>query len=91
MANHKSALKRIRQNDKRRLRNRFHTVRMRTFIKKFRTAVEEGDVETARGHLATSIKLVNRTRSRGGIHRNTADRTVGRLNKAFNKLATAQS
>lgn len=90
MANHKSALKRIRQNEKRRLRNRFHRVRMRTFIKKFRTAVEAGDVEAAREHLTTSVKLVNRTRSRGVIHRNTADRTVSRLNKAFNKLQAAQ-
>ncbi len=90
MANHKSALKRIRQNDKRRLRNRFHKVRMRTFIKKFRVAVEEGDIETARQHLATSVKLVNRTRSRGVIHANNASRTVSRLQKAFNKLESAQ-
>jgi small subunit ribosomal protein S20 len=90
MANHKSALKRIRQNDKRRLRNRFHKVRMRTSIKKFRTAVEGGDVDVARETLASTVRLVQRTRSRGVIHRNTADRMVSRLNKAFNKLANAQ-
>lgn len=91
MANHKSALKRHRQSEKRRLRNRFHKVRMRTFIKKFRTAVEAGDVEAAKQHLDTSIKLVNRTRSRGVIHRNTADRTVSRLQQAYNKLEAAQA
>ena len=90
MADHKSALKRIRQNDKRRLRNRFHKVRMRTFIRKFRTAVDAGDVDAARENLEISIRLVNRTRSRGVIHRNTAHRTVSRLNKAFNKLEAAQ-
>ncbi len=91
MANHKSALKRHRQSEKRRLRNRFHGVRVRTFIKKFRTAVEAGDVEAAKQHLDTSIKLVNRTRSRGVIHRNTADRTVSRLQQAYNKLEAAQA
>jgi len=89
MANHKSALKRIRQNDKARLRNRFHRVRMRTFIRKFRTAVDEGDLDAARENLAISVRLVRRTKSRGVIHRNTADRMVSRLNKAFNKLEAA--
>lgn len=90
MANHKSALKRIRQNDKRRLRNRFHKVRMRTFIKKFRSAIDEDDMDAARENLAISVRLVHRTKSRGVIHRNTADRMVSRLNLAFNKFETAQ-
>lgn len=90
MANHKSALKRIRQNDKRRLRNRFHKVRMRTFIKKFRTAIDDGDVDAARENLAISVSLVHRTKSRGVIHRNAADRMVSRLNLAFNKFEAAQ-
>ncbi len=90
MAHHKSALKRIRQNDKRRLRNRFHKVRMRTFIKRFRTAVDAGDLDAAKENFDISLRLVNRTRSRGVIHRNTADRTVSRLTKALNKLEAAQ-
>ena len=51
MANHKSALKRMRQNDKRRLRNRLHRGRMRTQIKKFRVAVAAGDVVAAGAEL----------------------------------------
>lgn len=86
MANHKSALKRERQNDKRRLRNRNHKVRMRTFIRKFREAEAAGDVPTARANLAIAVKLVDQTRSHGVIHRNAASRLVSRLNKAFNKL-----
>ncbi len=86
MANHKSALKRERQNDKRRLRNRTHKVRMRTFIKKFREAETAGDVTAARAQLAIAVKLIDQTQSRGVIHRNAASRLVGRLTKAFNKL-----
>ena len=63
---------------------------MRTNIKKFRAAVDGGDIDAARESLATSVRLVHRTKSRGVIHRNAADRLVSRLNKAFNKLEAAQ-
>ncbi len=48
MANHKSAAKKARRDAVRRLRNRFWRKRMRTFIKRFRTALGEGDVDRAR-------------------------------------------
>ncbi len=86
MANHKSALKRMRQNDKRRLRNRLHRGRMRTQIKKFRVAVAAGDVEAAGAELGKAISLVDRTRTKGVIHKNTAARTVSRLQSAFNRM-----
>ena len=86
MANHKSALKRMRQNDKRRLRNRLHRGRMRTQIKKFRVAVASGDVEAATAELGKAISLVDRTRTKGVIHKNTAARTVGRLQSALNRM-----
>jgi len=91
MANHKSALKRNRQNEKRRLRNRNHKVRMRTFIRKFREAEAAGDVAGAGQHLATAVKLIDSTRSHGVIHRNTASRLISRLNKAYNKLEAGQA
>jgi small subunit ribosomal protein S20 len=86
MANHKSALKRMRQNDKQRLLNRLHRGRMRTQIKKFRVAVASGDVGVATAELDKAISLVDRTRTKGVIHRNTAARTVSRLQTAFNKM-----
>lgn len=89
MANHKSALKRNRQNEKRRLRNRNHKVRMRTFIRKFREAEEAGDVTAAKEYLAVSVKLIDSTRSHGVIHRNKAARMISRLNLAYNKLEAA--
>jgi small subunit ribosomal protein S20 len=86
MANHKSALKRERQNGKRRLRNRTHKVRMRTFIRKFREAETAGDVTEAKAQLTIAVKLIDQTRSHGVIHRNAASRLISRLNKAYNKL-----
>ena len=55
MANKKSAIKRIRQNEKRRIRNRVHRGGARTFINKARLAIESGNVEEAR--LATDIAV----------------------------------
>ena len=48
MANHKSALKRIRQNEKRRLHNRVYRNRARTLVKQAREAIESGDADEAR-------------------------------------------
>ena len=91
MANHKSALKRIRQNGKRRLRNRWHRGLVRAQVKTFRTAVEAGDVETAHTEMQKAIALVDHTRSRGVMHKNTASRKVSRLMLAYNKLVATQS
>ena len=89
MANHKSALKRIRQNDKRRMTNREHRGHMRSHIKTFRTAVDAGDVEAAGHALRKAISTIDHTRTRGVIHRNTAARRISRLTLAYNKLVAS--
>ena len=90
MANHKSALKRIRQNDKRRIRNRDQRGTMRSHIKKFRTAVDSEDVEAAGTALRAAVSVIDHTRTRGVIHKNTAARRISRLTLAYNKLVAAQ-
>ncbi len=87
MANHKSAAKQARQNDKRRLRNRWWRARLRTQIKFFRTAVDAGEKEQAEGLLTETLGLVDRTARAGVIHTKTASRTKSRLQLAFNKLS----
>jgi len=89
MATHKSALKRIRQNEKRRLRNRMHRGSMRSQVRKFNEAVEAGDAELASAELKKAIVVIDRTCSRGVIHKHAASRKVSRLSRAFNKLAAA--
>ena len=79
MANHASALKRARQNEKRRLRNRMAVGEMRTAIKKFRALVAERKGDDARTALPRVYALIDRTRKKGGIHPNTAARYKSRL------------
>mgnify|MGYP001438564106 CR=1 FL=1 len=85
MANHKSALKRIRQSEKRRQTNRVHRGAMRTEIKKFRTAVEAGDQDAATTALASAIQRIDANGSKGVLHKSTASRKISRLQLAFNR------
>lgn len=86
MANHKSAEKRIRQTAKRRLRNRTNLTRMRSAVKKLRTAVAEGDQKAAQELLKPTLSIVDRTAQKGVIHANKAARTKSRLSQAVASL-----
>lgn len=89
MAHHKDAIKRIKQNEKRRARNRHYRSRMRNQIKRLREVVAAGDVTQAQEQLRTTISLIHRVASKGVIHRNQAARRISRLNKAVKTIATA--
>jgi len=84
---HKDAIKRLKQNEKRRARNRHYRSRMRNQIKKVRTAVAQGNVDEAQVELRTAMSVIHRVASKGVIHRNQAARRISRLNKAVKKLA----
>ena len=86
MAN-KSAEKRERQEERRRLRNRMAKSTMRTAIKKFDAAVAAGDKDAAVKALAESSKLLDTVAGKGIIHRNTAARKKSRLAHAYHKMA----
>ncbi|MCB9638576.1 MAG: 30S ribosomal protein S20 [Myxococcales bacterium] len=85
MANCKSALKRLRQNAKRRARNRYWKSTMRTAVKKVRKAVGDGNVEAAKTNLGAAVKLIGHVCSKGVIHKNTASRQISRLMKLVNR------
>ena len=89
MAQHKDAVKRLKQNQKRRLRNRHNRTRMRNQIKALREAVEAGNLEDAQAKLREATQTVHRTAQKGVIHRNQAARRISRLNKAVKALANA--
>lgn len=82
MANHKSALKRIRQTAKRRIQNRTVRNRARTLIKKARTAVK-ADVaaETTAQAVREAVRDLDKAASRGVIHPRNAARRKSRLMK----------
>lgn len=86
MANHKSALKRIRQNDKRRVHNRFFRTRARTFVKKARTELANGEVASAKDAVAQAIRDLDMAASRGTIHKRNAARRKSRLMKQLAAL-----
>lgn len=87
MATHKDAMKRHRQNLKRRDRNRYYKSSMRTLIKKFRVALEDGSLDEAKTLLFQNVKLIQKVAQKGVIHKNQASRRVSRLYKAFNKAS----
>lgn len=82
MASHKSAIKKNRQDLKHRLRNRAHASRLRTQVKKMRKALDAGDGSTAGAMVGETLSLIDRSVSKGVIHRNTAARTKSRLVRA---------
>jgi small subunit ribosomal protein S20 len=86
MANHKSAEKKARHDEQQRVRNRDWRSRMRTQLRKFREAVDNGDRKSAGESLSATLALVDRTARAGVIHDRTASRYKSRLQLAFNKL-----
>lgn len=87
MANHKSAEKRARQNIKRNAINRSNRGRLRTQIKKLRTALEAHDKSSSGELLAPTVSLIDKAVNKGIIHRNTAARYKSRLTKHVGELA----
>lgn len=88
MADHKDALKRNRQNEKKRLRNRHYRTMMRNRIKALRLAIANGDRAAAESQLPQTISMIHRVSQKGIIHRRQAARRVSRLANAVNGLAT---
>ncbi len=88
MANLKSAIKRNRQNEKRRLQNRQYRGGARSAVKKANLALESGDLEAARAATADAASALDTASSKGVIHKNNAGRRKGAL---MAKLAQLES
>jgi small subunit ribosomal protein S20 len=84
MPNHKSAEKRMRQNEKRRLVNRNNRGRLRTGIRKLRTALETGDAGATQTLLPETVSLIDKAVQKGVLHRNAAARYKSRLTVRVN-------
>jgi small subunit ribosomal protein S20 len=81
LANIKSAIKRNKQNDKRRIRNRIYRGAARTFVQKARLAIDSGETETAETATLRAIKALDKAAEKGIIHKNNAARRKSRLMK----------
>jgi len=83
LANIKSQIKRNRQNDKRRLRNRSFRGSARAAVIKAQEAIVGGDVETKKTAVAAAISRLDKAAEKGVIHKNNAARRKSRLMKAL--------
>lgn len=87
MANHKSALKSIRQIEKRTEIVRSRMNRVRTFVKKVQMAIQEGNKESATVALKLAESEIARAAQKGMLAKSTASRKVSRLCAAIKKIA----
>ncbi|MFN4086148.1 MAG: 30S ribosomal protein S20 [Spirosomataceae bacterium] len=84
MANHKSALKRIRANETKRLRNRYQHKTTRTAVRKLRSTQDAAEAQTL---LKTVSSMLDRLAKKNIIHKNKAANLKSSLAKHVNKLA----
>ncbi|NYH54152.1 MULTISPECIES: 30S ribosomal protein S20 [Nocardiopsis] len=89
MANIKSQKKRIRQNEKARVRNQSVRSSLKTAIRKFREAAEAGDVEKATVAQRTAARALDKASSKGVIHKNQAANRKSSIAKRLHDLQSA--
>ncbi|WP_194972446.1 30S ribosomal protein S20 [Aquiflexum lacus] len=84
MANHKSALKRIRANEAKRLRNRYQHKTTRTFIKRLKSSTDKAEAQEL---LKTVTSMIDKLAKKNIIHKNNAANRKSKLTKFVNAIA----
>ncbi|SHN03646.1 SSU ribosomal protein S20P [Cyclobacterium lianum] len=84
MANHKSALKRIRANEAKRLRNRYQAKTTRTFIKRLKNTEDKTEAQEL---LKQVTSMIDRLAKKNVIHRNNAANKKSKLTRFVNSLS----
>ena len=88
MANHKSALKRARQNENNRTRNKSTKSRVRSVIKDIRSAAMQQSDQDLTAQLNHAKSVIDKAARKGCLHRNTAARKISRITKLMNSTAS---
>lgn len=83
MAHHKSAKKRIRTNERKRLRNQAAISKVRTLVKKVHSSDNKADAEK---NLKEAVSFIDKNVTKGRLHKNTAARRKSSLTKYVNSL-----
>jgi small subunit ribosomal protein S20 len=86
LANHASALKRARQNEDRKLRNRITKTQVKHIVRTVRQDVAAKSTEALHTKLNDAISLIDKAAKKGAIHRKTAARKISRMTKLVNTL-----
>jgi small subunit ribosomal protein S20 len=84
MANHKSALKRIRANEAKRLRNKYQHKTTRTFIKRLKLTTDKSEAQEL---LKTVTSMIDKLAKKNIIHKNNAANKKSKLTRFVNALA----
>lgn len=87
MANLKSAIKRVKVNNKKRERNQSFKADMRTEIKKVERLIEANDVENAKNAYREATRKIDKVVQKGIIHRNNGNRQKSRLARKLHKIS----
>jgi len=88
MANHKSAIKRNRQNHKRRALNRSNRGQLRTQLRKVQTTLESKNSEEVQKLLGPTFSVIDRSVQKGVLHKNAASRQKSRLMAKVNAMTS---
>jgi len=87
VANIKSQIKRVKTNEKRRMRNKSVRSSVRTAVRKFREAVEAGNTEEAAALQRAAARALDKAASKGVIHKNQAANRKSAMAKRINSAA----
>jgi small subunit ribosomal protein S20 len=90
VAHHASAEKQMRQDIKRRARNRKNASQLKTQVKKLRAAIATGDAEAAKKLLRETVGEIDKAAKKGVVHDNAASRHKSRLTRKVNVLSAAK-
>jgi small subunit ribosomal protein S20 len=89
LANHKSALKRARQSELRRLRNKSYKTRTKHAVKEVRNSVASNSLEQAQQNFTNAVAILHKTAGKGVIHKNKAARQISRLARQVSQLTVS--
>ncbi len=81
-----SVLKRVRQSEKRRLRNKAFKTRIKTQIRKLEEVLATKDKDRIEAVFRETVKIISKAASKGIIHKNTASRKISRVAKRLNQF-----
>jgi small subunit ribosomal protein S20 len=88
LANHKSAIKRARQNELRRLRNKSVKTRIKSIVKDVRSSMGETSAQDMTVKLNTAQSAIDKASKKGVLHKRTAARKISRLTKLANSSSS---
>ena len=91
MANHVSALKRVRQTEKRTAANRSNKSHVRTSLRALREALAKGDAAAAETQYRATVSALDKSVRKGILHDNTASRYKSRLHARLKAVATKKA